>query len=88
MNFEVGDRITLLYDDLSEYKESFREGEVFSYSADTIPEIALLPVGYYQYTANFYDVYDNVYHAGTAVTYFDGKTMKIITITQDYINTE
>lgn len=85
-DFLQGDRITLLYDDRSEYTENLKEGESFLYAADTALEIAPLPVGYYQYTAQFYDVYGKEFQAGTAVTYFDGESMKIVAVTQDNVD--
>lgn len=86
MDFEEGDQVTLLYDQHVDYEENFQEGKTFSYTAGMPLAIASLPEGYYQYTALFYDVYGKAYQAGTAVTYFDGKTMKIVSVSQDTVD--
>lgn len=83
MDFAVGDQITLLYDDRNEYKENLKPGESFVYSEDTSLHVATLPEGYYQYTLWFYDIYGKPYQAATAVIFFDGSQVEIVTVTQD-----
>ncbi len=86
MDFADNDVVTLLYNDDDESSGTLKEGKSITFSEDVILEVALLPVGNYQYTVKFSDVYGDEYQAGTANTYFDGKNMKIISIDDNSID--
>lgn len=83
MDFAQNDIVTLLYNDVDESSETLKEGKSITFSEDVILEVARLPVGNYQYTVKFSDIYGKEYQAGTANTYFDGENMKIISIDDD-----
>lgn len=82
-DFAVGDLVTLMYDERTEYEKNLIDGDTFEFSPTTTLEIAYLPVGYYQYNMFFYDTYNNEYRSDTTVVYFDGTTVRITAITSD-----
>lgn len=84
-DFAVCDRITLMYDDRTEYERNLIGGDSFVYSDMSALAVAYLPVGYYQYNMFFYDSYGNEYRSDTAVVYFDGTKSSIYVITEDEV---
>ena len=82
-DFSVGDKITLLYDDRTEYEKNLIEGDSFTFSDSTDLSIEKLPEGYYQYNMYFYNAFGNTYRSDTAVIYFDGEKSEIIEISPD-----